>query len=987
MSLIYTSCAFFGAFLVYLVLSGNARILKNPYFIIITTGLLVRFFASNVPISYDSDIACFKSWSMMLAEDGLSNFYTADAFTDYPPGYMYVLLLIGGIRKFLSLPYDSAAFTMLIKMPAMVFDILTGLLIYRVAKKNNSDFFALGVSLLYLFNPAVIPDSAVWGQVDSVYTFFLALSLVYLVDKRYLPSFLTITVAVVIKPQSLIIAPIFLYAIYKLLKEKGNFLRLVRYALACLVLVIVLFLPFTKRFDFTPIFKQYIETLSSYAYASVNAYNFYAFIGANWTPIENPMLFFSYNVWGTIFIVIIVAISLIRLYKDDSTPSIFFVAGMIITLTFMFSVKMHERYIFPALVFFLLSFTYSKDKLVLLLHGFFSLTLLINMADILNVFSNGQNYELIKKSMPFVSLMNLIFTVIMLVKAFVKFNPIDETSLQPDKDYGKLGRLDLYLCGSLTLVYAIVAFINLGNLTSPQTLWTGDMGTEVVFDLGADGDTNIPEVNKIRYMMGPINDKTFTIMASSDNINYLPVAQSITSSAFNWGEYVMPFKTRYAKLISTTERLMLCEIAFYDPQGNILPVKVMNEANSALVDEQYAVPDDLSYMSGSYFDEIYHARTAYEYIKGYTVYETTHPPLGKIIIAAGIKLFGLSPFGWRFPGTLFGVLMLPFIYLFARELFKNQYWAFFSTFIFAFDFMHYAQTRISTIDTYIVFFVIGMYYFMYKYIQTKSLVPLFFSGLFMGLGIASKWPGVYAGAGLAVVFFVALYEQYKENKNISVVVKTLSLCILAFIVVPVIIYVLSYIPYINSMAQKPLTLKSAFKTVIDSQTLMFNYHAHLISTHPYSSPWWEWPFILRPIFYYAKRYNETTAAGISSFGNPAVWWLGLVALFFCIRKYFTTRDKNLLFLVVGFFAQYLPWMLVTRTTYIYHYFPCVPFLVLMITYFFKTYVHIKRPKLTFVYLGTVLVLFIIFYPVLTGVPVNLSFVINALRWFKTWQLA
>jgi dolichyl-phosphate-mannose--protein O-mannosyl transferase len=63
------------------------------------------------------------------------------------------------------------------------------------------------------------------------------------------------------------------------------------------------------------------------------------------------------------------------------------------------------------------------------------------------------------------------------------------------------------------------------------------------------------------------------------------------------------------------------------------------------------------------FDEVYHAKTAYEYIRKVLPDEDTHPPLGKAIIALGIQIFGMTPFGWRFMGILFGILMLPLLYV------------------------------------------------------------------------------------------------------------------------------------------------------------------------------------------------------------------------------------------------------------------------------------------------------------------------------------
>ena len=65
-----------------------------------------------------------------------------------------------------------------------------------------------------------------------------------------------------------------------------------------------------------------------------------------------------------------------------------------------------------------------------------------------------------------------------------------------------------------------------------------------------------------------------------------------------------------------------------------------------------------SWWNSSYFDEIYHARTAYEFTQGTVPYETSHPPLGKVLMSWSVSLFGMTPFGWRFAGAVAGILML-----------------------------------------------------------------------------------------------------------------------------------------------------------------------------------------------------------------------------------------------------------------------------------------------------------------------------------------
>ena len=160
----------------------------------------------------------------------------------------------------------------------------------------------------------------------------------------------------------------------------------------------------------------------------------------------------------------------------------------------------------------------------------------------------------------------------------------------------------------------------------------------------------------------------------------------------------------------------------------------------SLFDEQDGYRKAITFRSGTYFDEIYHARTAYEIAHGMSNYEWTHPPLGKVFISLGVRMFGMNPFGWRIIGVLFGIGMIPFMYFFGRRLFKNRTWAAGAlTFLFTFDFMHFTQTRIATIDVYGTFFIIAMFYFMYQYSQTsfydtklwKTFIPLGLSAVMM----------------------------------------------------------------------------------------------------------------------------------------------------------------------------------------------------------------------------------------------------------------
>ncbi len=88
-----------------------------------------------------------------------------------------------------------------------------------------------------------------------------------------------------------------------------------------------------------------------------------------------------------------------------------------------------------------------------------------------------------------------------------------------------------------------------------------------------------------------------------------------------------------------------------------LPAKSLNDEPDITI--------DTTYYGGMFFDEIYFGRTAYEILHKLQIYETTHPFLGKAIISQGIKMFGMTPFGWRFINVIFATFMIILMLLFS----------------------------------------------------------------------------------------------------------------------------------------------------------------------------------------------------------------------------------------------------------------------------------------------------------------------------------
>ncbi|MCL2702073.1 MAG: phospholipid carrier-dependent glycosyltransferase [Defluviitaleaceae bacterium] len=1026
----------------------------RPYVILILGGLLIRLLAVGINRGHPTDINCFYAWADMLFRDGLRAFYASPAFTDYPPGYMYVLYVIGFLRDAFGLSYNGFAHNLLIKTPAMLADVGLGVLLFRIAvnhagkTQRKASLSPLAIAALYVFNPLTIMLSAVWGQVDSIYGLFLLWSLYLLTEKKDTEAYLVYAAAILVKPQALMFGPVFIVrAVLRLKEHRFHSAELAGFLFRCvlsLIFIIAALLPFMgttaatfydtplgREIVLAPVLQQLLDTtVASYPYCSVNAYNLYGLLGLNWRPLTDTFMGLSYGAWGVLALAAAaIGGSALILMKRDKW-SIYYAAAFICVIVFTLSTRMHERYTFPIFVLLPAAYALRGDRKILWAWAGMLFASFLNCADALRLALSGWDYSLIDRTSRVFSFVWMAafawFIAVTLFNyrknaQFKDFKPVQPIpfSIQgldaPKNDTShRLKRPDYILMCVLTAVYAIVAFTRLGDREAPETAWTPPFNGEAVFDLGV-GVTGA----ELWIYSGARHEQDFLISLSADGHDFTFIGADdfprrfSTGSVFRWSSHYLHLgmEFRYVKITSAINDLMLMEAAFKDHDGQRIPAVCLTPGAAALNDEQRLLPDRVTYMNGTYFDEIYHPRTAYEIIHQLHIYETTHPPLGKVIIASGIGIFGMNPFGWRFMGTLAGVLMVPLIYIFARDMFKSSFIAFFTAFVFAFDFMHYVQTRLATIDSYIVLFIILQYYFMYKYYKTsffaeplrKTLVPLFLSGIFMGLGIAVKWTGMYAGLGLALIFCLTVWSRYREYcfarsqriqgfggfwRNVRI---TFLCCFVFFVVVPVIIYTMSYIPqYRNAEG-----LRAFLTAVWDNQQLMLSYHGMLVAEHAYSSPWWSWPLMLRPMWYYSGRTAEGLREGISAFGNPAVWWGGIAAFAYTLYKYFKTRDKIALFLIIGYIAQFIPWMYVSRIVFIYHYFTCIPFITLMLGYaahniqgreFNRNGVKIRGVWFNYTFLALTALLFIMFYPVLTGTPVDSDFVDRVLRWMRGWVL-
>lgn len=546
----------------------------------------------------------------------------------------------------------------------------------------------------------------------------------------------------------------------------------------------------------------------------------------------------------------------------------------------------------------------------------------------------------------------------------------------------KFGTKDLILMLILTAVYAAAVFFRLGSFEAPQTQtnFSGE-NKEIVLDLG-----EYTEVSQLSFFLGRRSGADIALSVFNEVTDewILTEKDAELKTAYCWNNVPMSWKTRYIGIVFTkSEEYYINELAVIGTNGKlILPV------NSAeypeLFDEQVLFPEYNSYYYGMMFDEIYHGRTAYEFLNDLPIYETTHPPLGKTIISLGIAAFGMTPFGWRFASAVCGTLAVPLMYLFCRKISGRTDIAFIGAALFCTEFMHYTLSRIATIDIIAALFILMMFFFMYCFTQEKALskqyVWLFLCGVSTALAVSTKWTGVYAAVGIAIIFFADIFEKCAEKggvkKNIPLLSRFFAVCVLSFIIIPAAVYSLSYIQF-----SEVYTDKSFIEHAVSNSAAMLSFHSGAKAPHPYSSEWYEWLIDRQPLLDSCRFDADGRISTVATLGNMLILPVGLAAFLHNFYLWRVKKSKTSRVLVIAFLSMLMPWLFIHRTVFIYQYFVCITLFCPMIC---ASLMRMKKPmRIGSVLLCASLALFVMFFPVISGTVVDRGYV-HWLEWLPTW---
>ena len=389
---------------------------------------------------------------------------------------------------------------------------------------------------------------------------------------------------------------------------------------------------------------------------------------------------------------------------------------------------------------------------------------------------------------------------------------------------------------------------------------------------------------------------------------------------------------------------------------------------------------NLGIPKGLVFDEVYYVDGARDYLK-YGVELTdgnpefvVHPPVGKWLIAIGIRLFGDNEFGWRIAVAVAGTLTVYLTARIAQRIFQDQKWATLAAILMALDGLNLVMSRTALLDIFLTLFVLLS---VNAWLKGNYLS----FAIYLGLAMGSKWSALYFVAVLLILELVL-------NRNLIRVVKVG--------LTSAIIYIGSWIGWFNSTNGWDRNSKSnPISSLINYHREMLGFHTGLTENHSYQANPWSWIVMGRPTsFFYESPKGcgtDSCAQEVLAIGTPILWWIGTAALLFLIGAnlhHFAMRELDLGVLIpfIGILAGYLPWFFFQeRTVFTFYAIVFQPFLILAIVLLAKV-AYEYHPKLKYLIAGAVVLIalnFIYFYPVFTGVITTYDAWFDRM-WWSSW---
>ena len=377
------------------------------------------------------------------------------------------------------------------------------------------------------------------------------------------------------------------------------------------------------------------------------------------------------------------------------------------------------------------------------------------------------------------------------------------------------------------------------------------------------------------------------------------------------------------------------------------------------------------------FDEVYYVDGARDFLSFGVELDNSqaefvvHPPLGKWAIAAGIKVFGDTPFGWRFSAALVGTLSILLVFLIAQKLFNSFFISMCCTVLMSLDGLHLVMSRTALLDIFLSFFILLSFYLLITN-------QLWLAGITMGMALATKWSAVYVLAAIGIYLIIRQRRFFLPAAQ--------------FGVVPLAVYLFSWIGWLRSPdGWSRNSSDNALVSLFNYHREMLNFHTGLTTDHSYQASAWNWLVLGRPTSFFYETPKSCGAPSCSqevlAIGTPFLWWVGLISIFVGLGYFIYRRENSAGLILMFLFASYLPWLAFPeRTTFFFYAIAFQPFLVLIIGYVISKFLEtdsVSNRRTVMGGIALIAMCFAYFFPLfVAGVMKYEDW--YARMWFSSW---
>ncbi len=404
------------------------------------------------------------------------------------------------------------------------------------------------------------------------------------------------------------------------------------------------------------------------------------------------------------------------------------------------------------------------------------------------------------------------------------------------------------------------------------------------------------------------------------------------------------------------------------------------------------------------YDEALHVIVAAELLRGLPPTDFAHPPMARLFAALGMSL-GPGPFdpaaqdwnaarafAWRLPAVLAGATAVALVYALGRALAAPRAVAALAALLLALDGVFYVHARLGMTNAFAVAFTLAAALATWLAIRRDAPAWLWVAGGALGLAIATRWTGAIAMAALAPAVALACAMRARTSGWPATLRRWAPAALGGFGVLAPILYLASFAPFV-AIGPEPvwtrLTDPANWHAVLLLNQDMYAYHQTRVDVHPYHSPWWSWPLMLRPQWYeFGFDRQAQTVTGLGTIGNPLLWWAAVPALAACAWRAVRERDAAPGFVAWLGFALWLAWAATARaTTFMTYLLEALPFAALAIAWTLQAALPARawRPVAA-CYAAAAAACLFWFHPLLTARPISVDRYVASM-WLPTWDAA